>query len=120
MEEVVVELADKLGVATSELIGALASYLPFYYGGICAVNLAAMVVSFIVVKTGLGIYKEEKDKSFFSQSEISCLLSFLLLIVGSVVGCVGGYFFFTCLFNMLAAIFAPEGAAIFYIVSLLG
>ena len=62
-----------------------------------------MVVSFIMVKTGLGIYKEEKDKSFFSQSEFSWLFSFLLLIVGFTIGGVGGYFFFTCLFNMLAA-----------------
>lgn len=120
MNEVVVELADKLGVAVSELVGALASYLPFHYGGICAVSLAAMVVSFITVKTGLGIYKEEKDKSFFSQSEMSWLLSFLLFVIGFSAGGVGGYFFFTSLFNMLAAIFAPEGAAIFYIVSLLG
>lgn len=120
MDEVVVELADRLGVAVSELVGALASYLPFYYGGICAVSLAAMVVSFIMVKIGFGIYKEEKDKSFFSQSELSWLFSLLLLVVGFSAGGVGGYFFFTSLFNMLAAIFAPEGTAIFYIVSLLG
>lgn len=120
MDEVVVELADRLGVAVSELLGALGNYLPFYYGGICAACLAGTVLSIIALKVGFDIYKNEDDKSFFSMSEFNLLLSFLMIVAGGIVGSVCGYFFFTSFFNMLAAIFSPEGMAIFYIISLLG